>query len=127
MRILRNATLLALSVSALTACASGGGAATDEALPGEGVAVQVENNLIPPTSLTIWLVSTTGARELLGTVSPSETKTLAATEARFGGDYRLVAETTAGRELASREFFVGDDTTGVEWDLNANMISVRSR
>lgn len=119
-------SLAALAVVALaTACGSAGEAGMSEASPQHGVAVEVENNLVPPTSLTVWIISDAGGRQMLGSVSPRDTNVLDADIGRLGSEYRLVGETTAGNEVASRPFVITESTATVTWDLTANTIVVR--
>ncbi|MEW5930510.1 MAG: hypothetical protein AB1941_23875 [Gemmatimonadota bacterium] len=83
--------------------------------------VRVQNNLIPPSSLTVYAVPQTGVRQMLGVLQPSEAKTFTFEPAAIG-EYRLVAQATAGSEIVSRDFtFAG--TRGVTWDMNSNVIS----
>lgn len=114
---------------ALGGCAPGAAAdPVPAATPGAAAAVaegskvvRVQNNLIPPTSLTIYAVPQTGVRQMLGVLQPSETRSFTFEPAAVG-QYRLVAQATAGSEIASREFtFAG--TSGVVWDMNSNMIN----
>ena len=126
MKMLKGLMTLAVPLGIVIGCASGGEMDAVEAgaaMDGEGVAVEVENNLIPSTSLTVWMVSRTGTRNMLGTVSPGETDVLTTT-GLFDGDYRLMAETTAGEELWSNSFYVGDTSDTVTWDMNANIVTM---
>lgn len=117
-----------LVVLVLVGC--GGGAATQAGAeagaavaPAEGeVVVRVQNNVIPPTSLTVWAVPETGVRRMLGVMQPSETKTFTFEPSLPNTQYRLVAQATAGSELVSREFtFAG--VSGVTWDMSLNVIN----
>ena len=107
----------------LTACASAtaGGAAGVE---GEGeVAVLVENNLIPPTSLTVYAVEENGGRRLIGTVDPSETATLSFDPTAVAGRYYFAAETTEGTDIASNPLTLAN-VQRVRWDLQSNIATV---
>jgi hypothetical protein len=122
MKSLKMTLLLALPMALLIGCAT-----TEEAGPEgeiEGVAVQVDNNLIPARSLTIWLVSDTGFRDMLGSVSPNDVSLFSAEGANTLGQYRLVAEATGGRDLISRTFYINERTETVQWDVNANIVNV---
>ena len=119
--------LSALVVLALAGC---GGATTQAGAeagaavaPAEGqMVVRIQNNLIPPSSLTVYAVPETGVRQMLGVMQPSETKTFTLDPSLATTQYRLVAEATGGQEIASREFtFAG--TSGVTWDMNLNVIN----
>ncbi|MDP9349387.1 MAG: hypothetical protein M3P24_09665 [Gemmatimonadota bacterium] len=118
MPLRRFAALLALLLSTIlsSACAP---AAQGEASAGDGVLVRVQNNLIPPTSLTVYAVSETGTRRLLGSVNPNVTETLRF-EAGAGGQYRILARTTAGQEVLSNPVSVRSGE-GIRWDVQANI------
>ena len=124
MRTLRTALALALPLALLAGC-GGAGAEPGEAAPGDRIAVEVQNNLVPPTSLTVWSVSDTGTRQMLGTVSPSETRTLRMSVPRLGSEYQLIAETTSGEEIVSRTFVMTGDVGAVGWDLTTNAVNLR--
>lgn len=115
--------LLALPLLVLGACASGGGmdAGGDE----NEATLQVENNLLPPTSLSVYLVSDVGTRRMIGSVSPSQTRNLSINLVQYEGEYRLVAETTSGNDIASRTFYIGGNIGTISWDLNSNLVTVR--
>lgn len=111
-----------LAVLALSACAGRAGAEAAEMTVPEGHAmIRVQNNTIPPTTLTVWAVPETGARTRLGVLRPSATETFHFEPIGAGTRYRLVAETTAGADLVSREFSL-TGTAGVLWDVNANIV-----
>lgn len=112
--------VLALTLVALTA-ACGGKMVRSEAV-GEGVAIRVNNNVLPPTSLTVFAVSETGSRQILGSVSPSSTKTFNYDPVSLSSSrFRLLARTTTGKELASQPFTL-TGTAGLEWQVNSNSI-----
>lgn len=117
------AALLVLMLALLPACAAGGAAAADAELGANAAAVRVNNNLIPPTSLTVWAVPQTGTRSLLGNVNPNGTATLGWDAVRVGGEFRLLAQTTAGQEIVSRPFYF-DGSGVVEWSLQTNTVRV---
>jgi hypothetical protein len=116
--IRRAASALALiALTVMGGCASGGEGG------GEPVLVEVQNDLVPPSALTIYLLPEVGARRLLGNVSPSETATLQFSESTVG-QVRLVARTTAGTEIVSNPVTFGSAST-LEWDLSSNILTVR--
>ncbi len=101
-------------------------AACAAAVPGAADAellIRVQNNLVPPTSLTVWAVPATGTRQMLGTVDPSTTATLRFDPAPAAGQYRLMAETTAGTEIVSNPVVLSDAAV-VQWDLSSNIATV---
>lgn len=99
----------------IAACAS-----TRENAPGSEVSVRVENNLIPPTTLSVYAVAESGSRQLLGVVRPSQNSTLTFNPS-FGGQFRFVAETTGGREIVSNTITLGEGD-GAVWNINSNII-----
>lgn len=114
----RSRTLLPLLLLCLLpACALAGSGDGEDA---GRLAVRVENNLIPPTSLSVFAVSDLGARRLAGVVRPGETTTLS-----FPGEvaeqYRFSAETAGGREIVSDPVTLGPGDL-VVWDVSANLI-----
>lgn len=122
-------TLGALAMVALvaacgrTAEVESGPAATAE----DAVQVRVQNNLVQPSTVTVFVQDGTGSQELLGTVEDGETATFefrAFMEAGAGG-YRLVAERAGGQDIVSRQIQVQGPAT-VTWDLSLNDIDVQS-
>jgi hypothetical protein len=113
------AWMLALA-PVLAACASGAPGT------GERVTVQVDNDLIPPTVVTVYAVQTpaTGARRLVGTVEPSTNRTLSFDAGFAAGQYVFVARTTAGREIVSNPVSLSPDLT-VVWTLTSNIATTR--
>ncbi len=110
--------VLTLGVS-LSACASGGMGGG-----GEGsVAVEVRNNLIPPTSLSVYAVPDIGSRQLVGVVQPGATRTLRFNPLGSGGQYQFMAETTEGRDIVSNPLTISIGAT-ITWDVNANLATV---
>jgi multidrug efflux pump subunit AcrA (membrane-fusion protein) len=111
--------LLALA-PLLGACASGAPGT------GERVNVQVDNDLIPPTVVTVYAVQApaTGARRLVGTVEPSTDRTLSFDAGFAAGQYVFVARTTAGREIVSNPVSLSPDVT-VVWSLTSNIATTR--
>lgn len=114
--IVVKALVLMLLVAATAACAStadGGERST---------VVVVENDLVPSYALTIYAIPDAGSRRLVGHVDPRETATLRFNP--FGtGQYRFVAETTAGDEIVSNPITFSPGAT-LRWDLNANIVTV---
>lgn len=118
MPLRRFAALLALllSTALASACATAG---QGEASAEGGAMIRVQNNLIPPTSLTVYAVGETGTRRLLGSVSPNSTQTLRF-EPGAGGQYRILARTTSGQEILSNPVSVRSGE-GIRWDVQANI------
>lgn len=120
------ATVCTLLAGGCAPAASGAGDTGAPSAAAEGrITAQVRNSLAPPTAVTVYaLDGTGGARRILGNVSPNGTATLAFDPALTTGTYRLMARTTAGRELVSTPFTVSEGQT-VVWDIQLNSIQVR--
>jgi hypothetical protein len=59
-----------------TGCAASGGGQADPAEPaGEGIAVQIRNDITPPTGVVIWVVNDMGRRTRLGPVPSNGRRT----------------------------------------------------
>lgn len=117
-RILRRASacLVLFFAALLGACATGGTGAAG----GGSVALEVENNLIPPTSLSVYLLPDAGSRQLIGVVQPGATRVLRFDPIGASGQYRFRAETTEGREIISNPLTISSGTT-ISWNVNANL------
>lgn len=107
-----------LTIPLLAGCASAGN--------GEGggatAAVEVRNDLIPPTALTIYVVPETGGvRRLLGNVGPSQTRVLTINDP-VPGQHRLMARTTLGQEIFSNRINI-DIADTLRWDLSSNIVT----
>lgn len=90
------------------------------------VAVEITNNLSVPTEVTVFLVQTSGTRQMLGTVPGTETRTFRFTPVTLSQEYRFVAERQLERPLISQPFRVGGPETGLlEWGLLENIIGFR--
>lgn len=121
-RLMRRATatLAVLLGVVLAACATGGGMGAG----GEGsTALEVRNNLIPPTSLSVYAVPDVGSRQLIGVVQPGSTRTLRFDPVGAGGQFRFMAETTEGRDIVSNPLTFSSGAT-ITWDVNANLATV---
>jgi hypothetical protein len=101
------------------ACAS----AERQASTGEDRTVQVtvENDLQPPTSVTVYIGEQIGTRRTLGDVGPLDTRTFSFELPSRTGNYRLVARTTSGEQLQSDPItvFAGE---GIRWQLQGNVL-----
>jgi hypothetical protein len=88
---------------------------------GRAVEIRVQNNLTPPTSLSISLLPAAGARRFVGVVAPSETKTLRVDPPPESGAYRLLGEATDGSALASRQFALIDHgSSTLSWEAGSS-------
>jgi hypothetical protein len=115
-----SAVVLATAVLGAGACASLPGRTEGPTVP---VAVEVENNLAIPTDLTVYAVTRSGARTLLGGVPPAATKSFTFKPVSFSEPYRLLATRPLHRTIASQVFTVGSDMTGrIIWTLSPNIV-----
>lgn len=110
------ALLLVLLLAAASGCATAGQGGSAP------IALVINNNLIPPTSLTVHLVSSRGgSRQLLGSVSSGERRTLSYRGPTPIGEYRLVAQ-APGRGVVASQPFILADAAGLVWELAQNVI-----
>jgi len=114
--------LLLVAAPLLAACATGGGASA-RSVAGATASLRIQNDLRPGTPVTVRISSTTGFRRVLGTVPPQSTRTLTVDERSFTGQYRLVAQSTDGKEIESQQFTLFANAT-VSWNLFNNTLSV---
>lgn len=103
----------------VAACASGARGRTSAS----DVLVEVTNDLVPPTAVTVRVVSSSGRRSVVGGVAPSETRTLRYSESSYPGRFTLLADPSTGREVSSASFalFAG---AHVVWSLRTNTLNV---
>ncbi len=110
-----------LLMLAAGACAgTRGGQGTGEGDERSGVSIEVENTSTPSSDITVYLVSSGGGRSLLGSVPPNRTVTLTYRGNTAGGQYRLLARPTGGREIVSTPFLLGG-TRAIRWNLQSNI------
>lgn len=115
--------LLLATPLVFAACASGGASEARET--GPVASVVVVNDLRPPAVVTVRVVSSSGARRILGTVPPDATRTFEYDETAFAGQYRLTAERSDGQTVESRTFnlFLAAQ---VRWSLFNNSLTIGS-
>lgn len=118
-KILKVLSLAALLPVFAGGCATGGAAAGGDA----NTTLIVKNDLIPPTSLTIYAFPEFGGRVRVGTVNPGATATLPFRASAATGEYRFVGQTTAGNEIASTPVTFSPGAT-LRWDLTSNIATV---
>lgn len=111
---------------ATTACAHG----TEESEPqvqGQQtqLEIRIDNNLIPPASLEIYLVPRNGIERSIGNLIGSGMRRLQYRGLPLQGEYRLVGRAPDDRTITS-SIIVLDRVTSIEWDLMRNLIEVTS-
>ena len=111
------ALVLALAVAACSTTSGGRGAARAD---GAGVAIQVENDNTPSSDLTVYIVSPSGGRQILGSVPPNRTVTLNYDGPQVGGQFRLLARPNGGRDIVSNPFALGG-VSRIRWSLQSNI------
>jgi len=110
---------MAVAVPLLGACVSAGSRAGSQDL----TTVVVENNLSPPTQVTVYAVSTTGSPIRVGVVPPGATRPLRFPSGVGSGQVRLIARGDGGREVAAQPIPL-EGGERVRWSLFANNISI---
>lgn len=85
--------------------------------------VVVNNDVDPPTALTIELRRSGGDTERLGTVPAGEERTMSYSSSDLQGSYQLVALQSSGAAVTSREFTLFEDAQ-VRWQLRTNTLTV---
>ena len=120
------ARILPVVALLLVACATGRTSPASDEPTEQDVLVEVRNDLTPRTSVTIRIVSASGTRSVLGTVSPGRTTTLRFREPYFEATYRLVADPVDAEDIRSRTFELFPNST-VEWRLSNNTLRFAER
>lgn len=82
----------------------------------------IRNNLIPPATITIYLVPRSGVERELGTIFGSGEQTLRYRGLPLQGEYQLEARADT-RSLTS-PILVLTKVLGVDWDLQRNYVQV---
>jgi hypothetical protein len=119
MRVRALAGWLILTAGLLSACASSPeGRRT-------AVVIDVVNDMIPGSTITVYLVPQTGIERMLGTVIPSGRQQLRYQGLPPVGEHRLMARTTSGARIVSNTL-VMDGVTGLEWNLASNLVRITS-
>ena len=91
---------------------------------GDGIAIVINNDRIPPSSATVYVVPESGGRQRLGTVNGGARQTFNYRPISLSGDYRLVAEMVGASDVSSNPFnFVGG-ITRVEWSTDQRQVRV---
>lgn len=118
---LRRCALAAAIVGLVAGCASAGSGRTEG--PTVPVEVVVNNNLLLPTDITVYAVTESGHRTLLGSVPPQATRSFTFKPVSFSELYRLMATRALRRDVRSQVFSVVSDMTGrITWTMVPNII-----
>jgi hypothetical protein len=112
---------LPVALLLLAACAAGSRRARP---PHEDVLVTVENDLVVRSEVTLRLVSSTGARTLLGVVPAGRRTEFRYAESSFAGTYRLVAQPGIGEDFSSPAFALHPGAR-IHWALTVNVVTVQ--
>lgn len=110
----------------LAACSSATSSANSGTPSGGGnsVAIRVTNDIVPPTSVTVWMVPETGSRRRLGTISPNGQQTFNFTPNLRSMDHRLMAEASGMQDAVSNPFVL-EGVTSVQWDVSSALVRTR--
>lgn len=123
-RFLRPGLVAALLVVAACASGSGESGETTQAGARGDVAIDVNNDLIPPASITVFIVPETGSRRRLGSVGPGGRETFSYLPAVASMDHRLVAEVPGQRNSQTIPFTLSG-VSGVSWDVSNTTVRTR--
>jgi hypothetical protein len=107
--------------TAFGACASGHNRKGGGDQP---IIVHLNNDLSPPSDVTVYAVTQDGIRRLIGDVPPNKDRTLKVpTDVPPGSTFRLVAERSAiSRPVVSQPITATTDGLIIDWDLQTNAI-----
>jgi hypothetical protein len=116
--------ILSAALLLVTACASG----PREEAPANGggsetLDIRVNNNLVPPTILTISLVPSSGVERNLGEAFSSRISNFRYNGLAPRGQYRLVGRAANNRSMAS-DILVLDGVRAIEWSLQTNRVTI---
>ncbi len=107
---------------ALAACAGGGGGGGGEAMVapgggGDGISFAVYNDLVPPGTVTVYIVPENGGRRRLGSIPPSGRRTFSYNPTVLSMEHRLRAESPGTRARQSLPFTL-TGIRSVQWDVS---------
>lgn len=122
-RRMRDAIVVAIATVALMsagACASGHSPRDDGGTV--AMVVHVNNNLAPPSDVTIYAVQRDGIRRLVGNAPPNRDVALKIPgNVLPGTEFRLVADRTGGRSIPSQPISAASRVM-IDWDLQTNAV-----
>lgn len=116
--------LLALALAGCAGSGSPGDPYSNEADEG-GLRITVNNDLIPPAALTVYIEPESGGRRRLGTMNPAGRRTFRYSPGLASLEHRLVADVDGGRIYRSNPFSLSG-ISSVSWDVTSPVVR-RSR
>ena len=117
--------MAALILTATAACASSGGQPAAGGTQGQ-LDIRINNNLIPPRTLTIYLVPRSGIEQNLGDILGSGMKTVSYRGLALKGEYQLVARVVGAEVAVFSNIVVLDKVRLIDWDLQRNFVEIRA-
>ena len=109
------------AAAALTACASKQQVENVQLSP--TVQLEVTNNFSPPDQVTVFVVTQSGGRQLLGSVGPGQRGRFTYRPTSASDKFMLRAQWTSGRTMTSQPFTLVN-ATSVAWGLQQNTIQI---
>ena len=85
------------------------------------IAIVVVNNVTPLDQFTVYMVSSSGGQQVLGTASPNRSQRFAYQPVNATDKFILVAQSASGRKLSSQQFSL-QNLSSLTWDIRANII-----
>jgi len=120
---MRTAAVLLLFQLSFAGCASRAGSAGEEQEGTSEVTVVVNNDLMPSSAVSIWIIPQSSRQILIGSVGPGQRAELEFRPQRSVIGYRLRARASGGKEVISNNFSVYDGAR-VHWELRTNVAIV---
>ena len=85
------------------------------------VTLEIVNNFSPPVQITAFILSSSGGRRTLGTVSPGRTQQFPYSPTNASDKFTFIAQATGGRTASSQTFTLINVMTAT-WDLQSNLV-----
>ena len=117
--------MAAFVLVATAACASGGAQPATGGTQGQ-LDIRINNNLIPPRTLTIYLVPRSGIEQNLGDIFGSGMKSVSYRGLALKGEYQLVARVVGAEVAVFSNIVVLDKVRLIDWDLQRNFVDIRA-
>jgi hypothetical protein len=106
--------LAAVIAMGVTACAPGTTGNGGGESSGDGIPVVIENDISPPSSITVFIVPETGNRQRLGSMQGNSRQTFSYSPRVRDLEYFLLAEVVGGSNVRSNQFNL-TGVTQIEW------------